>query len=136
MLLAGPLRWIPTELARRLRRYAAGGGRVASFGTDALRRGVDVARDRLLRPLPPAPEDAFGAQIADARTLGSPQPLEPVADEGDTGLLTGVETLPGFAELEESRSTAVSGWRSPRSTSRRSKRPRSAARSRRRPGPR
>ena len=71
---------------RRLRRYAGGGGRVASFGTDALRRGVDVARDRLLRPLPPAPEDAFGAQISEARTLGSPEPLEPVADEGGTGL--------------------------------------------------
>ncbi len=102
VLLAGPLRWIPTELARRLRRYTAGGGRVASFGTDALRRGVDVARDRLLRPLPPAPQDSFGAEIADARELGPGQPLEPIADEGATGLLTGVPTLPGFTQVEES----------------------------------
>ncbi|HYI18119.1 MAG TPA: FlgD immunoglobulin-like domain containing protein [Solirubrobacteraceae bacterium] len=102
VLLAGPVRWIPTELARRLRRYAAAGGRVASFGTDALRRGVDVARDRLLRPLPPAAEDSFGAEIADARELGPGQPLEPIADEGDTGLLTGVSTLPGFSAVEES----------------------------------
>jgi hypothetical protein len=103
VLLAGPLRWIPAELGRRLRRYASAGGRVASFGTDALRRGVDVARDRLLRPLPPAAQDAFGAELSDVRRFGTPQPLEPIADEGDTGLLTGVETLPGFTEAEESR---------------------------------
>ena len=103
VLLAGPLRWIPADLARRLRRYASGGGRVASFGTDALRRGVDVARDRLLRPLPPAAEDAFGAELSGVRRFGTPQPLEPIADEGGTGLLTGVETLPGFTEAEESR---------------------------------
>ena len=103
VLLAGPLRWIPNELARRLRRYVTDGGRVATFGVDALRRGVDVARDRLLRPLPPAPEDSFGTEIADRRSLGTPQPLEPIADAGATGLLTGVETLPGFTEVEESR---------------------------------
>ena len=37
------------------------------------------------------------------RRFGTPQPLEPIADEGGTGLLTGVETLPGFTEAEESR---------------------------------
>ena len=36
------------------------------------------------------------------RSFGTPQPLEPIADEGGTGLLTGVETLPGFTEAEES----------------------------------
>ena len=102
VLLAGPMRWIPADLSRRLRRYASGGGRVATFGTDALRRGVDVARDRLLRPLPPAPEDAFGAELSDVRSFGTPEPLEPIADEGGTGLLTGVETLPGFTQAEES----------------------------------
>ena len=96
VLLAGPLRWIPTELARRLRRYVSGGGRVAMFGADTLRRGVDVGRDRLLRPLPPTPLDPFGAALRRVRACGTPQPLEPIADEGGTGLLTGVDTLPGF----------------------------------------
>ena len=63
MLLAGPFRWVSTELARRLRRYATEGGRVASFGADSLRRGVDVARDRLLRPLPPTDTDPFGTRL-------------------------------------------------------------------------
>ncbi len=101
VLLAGPMRWVPTELARRLRRYATEGGRVASFGADSLRRGVDVARNRLLRPLPPAEADPFGARLRPVRRLPGPEPLEPVADEGGTGLLTGVERLGGFTILEE-----------------------------------
>ena len=102
VLLAGPLRWVSTELARRLRRYASEGGRVASFGTETLRRGVDVARDRLLRPLPPGDTDPFGARLREERRLGGPQALQPTADSGDTGLLTGVERLAGFSVLEES----------------------------------
>jgi FlgD Ig-like domain len=103
VLLAGPFRWVSTELARRLRRYASEGGRVASFGADSLRRGVDVARDRLLRPLPPTDTDPFGARLRPLRRLPDPEPLQPIADAGDTGLLTGVESLPGFTELEESQ---------------------------------
>ncbi|MGI8781135.1 MAG: FlgD immunoglobulin-like domain containing protein [Solirubrobacteraceae bacterium] len=103
VLLAGPLRWISSELARRLRRYATDGGRVASFGAESMRRGVDVARDRLLRPLPPGDTDPFGTRLRPLRMLpGEPEPLQPIADEGATGLLTGVESLPGFSALEES----------------------------------
>jgi hypothetical protein len=102
VLLAGPMRWISTEVARRLRRYVTEGGRVASFGADSLRRGVAVARDRLLRPLPPAGSDPFGASFRPQRSVdGSPPPLQPVADDPTVGLLTGVEQLPGFAALEE-----------------------------------
>jgi hypothetical protein len=104
VLIPGPMRWVPTELARRLRRYAAGGGRVAMFGADSLRRGVSVARDRVLRPLPPGDTDPFGNRIRDLRRLPADRgPLEPVADEGATGLLTGVERLPGFSVVEESQ---------------------------------
>jgi hypothetical protein len=103
VLLAGPLRWISTGVARRLRRYVLEGGRVGSFGADSMRRGVDVARDRLLRPLPPTDTDPFGTRLRPERRMtGRPEPLQPIADEGDTGLLTGVEQLPGFTALEES----------------------------------
>jgi hypothetical protein len=102
VLLAGPFRWVSNDLARRLRRYASEGGRVASFGAESLRRGVDVARNRLLRPLPPGDTDPFGAQLRPPRRLGTPEPLQPVADAGETGLLTGVEQLTGFRALEES----------------------------------
>jgi hypothetical protein len=102
VILAGPHRWISTEVARRLRRYATEGGRVASFGADTLRRGVAVARDRLLRPLPPTDGDPFGVTFRPHRSLEGAQPLEPVADDAELGLLTGVEQLPGFTALEES----------------------------------
>jgi hypothetical protein len=102
VLLAGPFRWVSNDLARRLRRYASEGGRVASFGAESLRRGVDVARNRLLRPLPPGDTDPFGAQLRPVRRLGAPEPLQPIADAGETGLLTGVEQLTGFRALEES----------------------------------
>jgi flagellar hook assembly protein FlgD len=103
VLLPGPLRWVSTEVARRLRRYASDGGRVASFGADSMRRGVAVARDRLLRPLPPADSDPFGAALRPQRSLESgAAPLQPVADDPEIGLLTGVEELPGFTALEES----------------------------------
>jgi len=102
VLLAGPLRWVPNELARRLRRYASDGGRVASFGADSLRRGVSVARDRLLRPLPRGDTDPFGARLRPLRELPAATPLQPIADAGATGLLTGVQALPGFSVLEES----------------------------------
>jgi hypothetical protein len=101
VLLAGPFRWVSNDLARRLRRYASEGGRVASFGADSLRRGVDVARNRLLRPLPQTDTDPFGTRLRPLRRLPGGQPLQPIADEGDTGLLTGVEQLPGFTTVEE-----------------------------------
>jgi hypothetical protein len=102
VLLAGPLRWISAEVARRLRRYVTDGGRLASFGADSMRRGVAVARDRLLRPLPPDDTDPFGTSFRRQRNLESAPPLQPVADDPDTGLLTGVADLPGFSALEES----------------------------------
>jgi hypothetical protein len=36
------------------------------------------------------------------RELASGEELVPIADEGGTGLLTGVDTLPGFERVEES----------------------------------
>jgi hypothetical protein len=103
VLLAGPLRWISTGVARRLRRYATDGGRVASFGAESMRRGVGIARDRLLRPLPLTDTDPFGTRLRRQRSLGDgAAPLQPIADAGETGLLTGVEELPGFSAIEES----------------------------------
>jgi hypothetical protein len=102
VILAGPHRWISTEVARRLRRYATDGGRIASFGAETLRRGVAVARDRLLRPLPPTDSDPFGVTFRELRALEGEPALQPVADDPELGLLTGVEELRGFSRLEES----------------------------------
>jgi flagellar hook assembly protein FlgD len=102
VLLAGPFRWISNDLARRLRRYVTEGGLVASFGVESLRRGVGIARDELVRPLPPSDTDPFGTKLRPPRRVTSGDPLQPTADEGDTGLLTGVDQLPGMSVVEES----------------------------------
>ena len=71
VVLAGPLRWVPRALARRLRRYVEDGGRLASFGTESLRRGVRVGTNRLTRATQPTPTDPFGARL---EPLARPRP--------------------------------------------------------------
>jgi hypothetical protein len=110
VVLAGSLRWVPRPLARRLRRYVEDGGRLASFGTDSLRRGVELGESRLTRPTQPTPTDPFGARLdpvsnprmgADGHT---PVPLTALADDSSLGLLTGSDgVLDTFGRLEESQ---------------------------------
>lgn len=103
VLLAGPLRWVPTPLARRLARYAEAGGRVASFGVGTLRRGVTVAPTQLTRPTQPTALDPFGARLLPVRRLPAGSVLDAVAEDEKLGLFTGtVPPLAGFRAAEES----------------------------------
>jgi hypothetical protein len=109
-VLAGPLRWVPRALARRLRRYVEDGGRLASFGTDSLRRGVHLGADRLTRPTQPTPTDPFGARLQPLARLRTgedgrtPVPLSALAEDASLGLLTGTDgVLDAFGRLEESQ---------------------------------
>jgi hypothetical protein len=107
VLLAGPERWIPPVLARRLRRYVLDGGRVASFGADTLRRGVTVTgadgdAGALVRPTQPVAQDPFGARLGPVRTPQATADLTQIGGDPAYGLLTGVVGLPGFGRLEES----------------------------------
>ncbi len=116
VVLAGPLRWVSRGLARRLRRYVEDGGRLASFGTESLRRGVRVGPNRLTRPTQPTPIDPFGARLEplsrprageDAKT---PLPLTALADDATLGLLTGSDGIvDAFGRLEESGAGPDSG---------------------------
>jgi hypothetical protein len=109
VILAGSLRWIPRSLARRLRRYVESGGRVASFGTESMRRGMRITDDVLSRPTQATPIDPFGARLEpvavprtedDGRT---PLPLTALTEDSSLGLLTGSDgTLSAFGRLEES----------------------------------
>ena len=108
VLLAGPQRWVPRAYAQRLRRYVLDGGRIASFGTESLRRGVRILRDdparrgRLVRPTQPTERDPFGARFEAARRLDAPGALDVLAGAGNP-LFTGfVGPLEGFAAVEES----------------------------------
>ena len=109
VLLAGSLRWVPRPLARRLRGYVEAGGRLASFGTESLRRGVRIGANRLTQPTQPTPTDPFGARlepVAKPRTEDdgrTPLPLTALAEDPALGLLTGSDgVLDAFGRLEES----------------------------------
>ena len=108
VLFAGSPTWVPRGLAKRLRAYVSSGGRVAVFGTDALRASVSISGALLSRATPPGPTDAFGQRIAELRSLpvlesGLPAPLTTLAEEKVLGVLTGFDgTLDfGFESVEE-----------------------------------
>jgi hypothetical protein len=109
VLLAGAERWLPRGYARRLRAYVEDGGRVASIGTDALRRGVVLRANaagtagRLLRPTQDTNTDVFGTHLQPLRHARSPVTLTLIAGKPDYGLLEGFDgELGGFSALEES----------------------------------
>jgi hypothetical protein len=110
VLLAGSERWVTRGLARRLRRYALDGGRVAVFGTETLRRGVTLRANgaetagELLRPTQPTAQDPFGATLAPIRrTDDGPAAISQLAGDPGYGLFTGSDgTLDGFSAFEES----------------------------------
>lgn len=113
VLLAGAQRWITRPYARRLRRYVFEGGRLASFGTETLRRGVTILRDdegdsgRLVRPTQPSPQDPFGTTLQPLRRSDEPVTLSPIAGSAGNELFEGFDgALAGFSVLEESEPPA------------------------------
>ena len=108
VLFAGSERWITRALARRLRSFVSDGGRVATFGTDTLRRTVTLrANDAgdagtLSRATSAATADPFGARVGKLRTLPAPATLSQFDGESAYGLMEGATDLPGFTGLEES----------------------------------
>ena len=110
VVLAGPLRWVPRTLARRLRRYVEDGGRLASFGTR------EPAPWRARRVEPPHAPDAADADGPVRRAPGAAPPparrrrrRAGAADRARrrparSGLLTGSDgVVDAFGRLEESQ---------------------------------
>ena len=109
VLLAGSERWLPRGYARRLRAYVEDGGRLASIGTDALRRGIQLRADadgiagQLLRPTQDSSQDVFGTRLQPIRHTNGPETLTLIGGGPNYGLLEGFDgELGGFATLEES----------------------------------
>jgi hypothetical protein len=109
VLLAGSHRWVTRRLARRLRRYALDGGKVATFGAETLRRGVTLRANgqetagELTRPTEPGPRDPFGAVLDPVRREDAAVGVQQLAGDPTYGLLTGFDgTLEGFSAFEES----------------------------------
>jgi hypothetical protein len=114
VLLAGTERWITSGYARRLRRYVADGGRVATIATDSLRRGVTLVRPgsgrpgELRQPTQPVDRDPFGARLGPLQVLASGTELRPIAGSASAPLLSFWDgSLTGFAAAEESAPPAA-----------------------------
>lgn len=64
VLIPGPALWLTPTLESSLRGYVQRGGVLVSLGTGSLRRNADDVRGMLVRPSPPAADDAFGSRLA------------------------------------------------------------------------
>ena len=64
MIVAGDARWLDDRVARALRRFVTGGGRLLSVGTESLRRSVTLTLGgRAIMPTLPTARDLFGARL-------------------------------------------------------------------------
>jgi hypothetical protein len=100
VVLAGSERWFSEDLDRRLRDYVERGGRVTSFGTDALRRTVTVAPTQLSGPSPPQGTNDLGEQTAPTASAAAPL----VVNADSLGLFRGTDGFVGlFTRFEQSQ---------------------------------
>jgi hypothetical protein len=111
VILTSDVRWLPRALQQRLRRYVRGGGKVASFGIDSLRRQVSLTRrGRMVDPTPPATTDVFGVRLRPLQRLPRPTNLVTANDDIDFFLGTpgafGPFSLVQETELTEAESEA------------------------------
>ena len=106
VLIPGDARWLPAKVQRQLRAFVRGGGTVASFGTDSLRRQVSLTTTgRMIDPTPPATTDIFGARLRPVLT--TPAPTTITSDRDDIGLFT--NTNGAFTGFDTFESTASPG---------------------------
>ena len=107
LMFVGDERWLPARLNRRLRAYVEGGGRVASFGTDAFRRRVNVSERLLSEPSRPERTNVFGERTEAAVRVADIDAAPLVRDRDELGLLEGTDGLIGlFREFEPSAGLA------------------------------
>jgi hypothetical protein len=100
VVLAGSERWFTESLDGRLRAYTEGGGRVASFGTDSLRRTVTVSPTQLSNPGPPQQTNALGEQTAPFASAAAPL----VVNSDALGLFAHTDGFVGlFTHFEQSQ---------------------------------
>jgi flagellar hook assembly protein FlgD len=107
VILTSDARWLPRALQQRLRRYVRGGGRVASFGVDSLRRQVSLTgRGRMVDPTPPATTDVFGVRLR--RLVRLPKPTNLVEASDNIDFFGGTPGAFGpFSVVQETELTAA-----------------------------
>lgn len=106
VLFAGSERWLTPKLELQLRRFVQGGGTVASFGTDALRRNVGLKHGMLTDPSGRQRLDVFGERA----TLFSNPEAPLVVSQDKLGLFTGSDNFIGnFTRFERSNALDPKG---------------------------
>jgi hypothetical protein len=105
VLFAGSELWLSEAFDRRLRAYVDAGGRVASFGTDAFRRTVQVSAARLSDPSARQDANVFGEQTEAAASEAAPL----VVHRDTGGIFSGSDGFIGLFTRFEQRSAIVSG---------------------------
>jgi hypothetical protein len=96
---AGSELWLPDDLLKRVRDYAADGGRVAAFGADSFKRTVTLRGSELIDPSPPLRENALGESTELVRTSAAPLTVF----EDGIGLFEGLSDFVGeFTVFENS----------------------------------
>jgi hypothetical protein len=106
LLFAGSELWLTEALDRDLRQYVEGGGRVASFGTDAFRRTVGVNSAQLSGPSGRQQTNVFGEQTAPAGSAAAPL----VVSRDVLGLFGGSDGYVGlFTRFEQQRALVRGG---------------------------
>ncbi len=98
VVLPGAERWLPQALLERLADYTRGGGRLATFGADDLRRRIQLDGDRLSDPAPIGPANVLGERTRPVHI--APAPLVVTGDR--IGLFARTDGFIGlFSRFEE-----------------------------------
>ena len=105
VMFVGDERWLPADLNRRLRAYAEGGGKVASFGTDAFRRRVTLSGGQLRDPSRPERTNVFGERVSPSRSESAPL----VRELDGLRLFAGTDGLIGDFEAFEVSDGLIAG---------------------------
>ncbi|HEX8856412.1 MAG TPA: N,N-dimethylformamidase beta subunit family domain-containing protein [Thermoleophilaceae bacterium] len=102
IIFAGSERWLTEKLDLALRSFVEKGGKVASFGTDAFRRRVDVGPTTLSSPSAPEAVNVFGEQVGETRI--EPAPMVVNRDAPAIQLFAHTDGFIGqFQDFEQSR---------------------------------
>jgi hypothetical protein len=84
VIVAGDARWLDGRVARALRGFVRGGGRLLSVGTRSLRRSVTFTPGgRAITPTLPTERDLFGARLRPVVRPPAPVTLVNVSDKVD-----------------------------------------------------
>lgn len=97
VLLAGDSRWLPPALLRQLRDYVRGGGRLALFGAESLRRSATLRGASLVDPGRRRVDDLFGERTSLLRTSDAPL----AAERDELGLFGSVDRFFGSFSVFE-----------------------------------